>query len=347
MAVISQYQVVIAGQIITAALWNGMELNIINNGLIPVGIEDYSTNDAQAQTQTDPYPAATLSKATDLAGEITRLRYQIAQILGETYWYIDADISLDTIKNSNVTLAGIKTFSSGLVITPTTNQLVLGTTNTTTISSVAPSASRVYTIPDAGGDATFVMSSGNTTAIFPAGSAAAPSVAVGDAANGLYRSGTNEVSLSTNGTQRIKLESDGDIYGTTAGARMAVRNTYNNIPTTSIGALDASASSDITSQNSKTFTLTFSSACQAFLIMLGGNDSALVLTGFNTSTITILGTTTVITATSTPASGALGIFKSVGQNIVSFKSGATFASGNTVVRIMSLSGAITAATDWA
>lgn len=98
MAVISQYQVVIAGQIITAALWNGMELNIINNGLLPVGIEDYSTNDAQAQTQTDPYPAAVLSKATDLAGEVARLRYQVAQILGETYWYIDPDVDLATFK---------------------------------------------------------------------------------------------------------------------------------------------------------------------------------------------------------------------------------------------------------
>lgn len=98
MAVISQYQVVIAGQIITAALWNGMELNIINNGLLPVGIEDYSTNDAQAQTQTDPYPAAVLSKATDLAGEVARLRYQVAQILGETYWYIDPDVDIATFK---------------------------------------------------------------------------------------------------------------------------------------------------------------------------------------------------------------------------------------------------------
>lgn len=41
--------------------------------------------------------------------------------------------------------------------TQTTNQLILGTTNTTTITSTAPAASRVYTIADAGGADTFTM----------------------------------------------------------------------------------------------------------------------------------------------------------------------------------------------
>jgi hypothetical protein len=40
----------------------------------------------------------------------------------------------------------------------TTNQLVLGTTNTATISATAPSAtSRTYTLPDPSADASFVM----------------------------------------------------------------------------------------------------------------------------------------------------------------------------------------------
>ena len=87
-------------------------------------------------------------------------------------------------------IAGIKTFSSTIVgsisgnagtvtngayinvtnsftstqnILATTNQLVLGTTNTTTISATAPSASRVYTIPDAGGAADFVLTAGTQT----------------------------------------------------------------------------------------------------------------------------------------------------------------------------------------
>lgn len=57
----------------------------------------------------------------------------------------------------NQTIAGIKTFSSGVLITPTTNQLVLGVTNTTTISAAAPAASRTYTIPDTLANSSFVM----------------------------------------------------------------------------------------------------------------------------------------------------------------------------------------------
>jgi len=76
----------------------------------------------------------------------------------------------DTGANSNFimsdlaqTINGVKTFSSGIPITATTNQLVLGTTNTTTISATAPSASRVYTIPDAGANSSFVMTDSNQT----------------------------------------------------------------------------------------------------------------------------------------------------------------------------------------
>lgn len=61
------------------------------------------------------------------------------------------------------TIAGAKTFSSAVTINPTTNQLVLGVTNTTTISSTAPAASRTYTIPDAGGNVEFVMAGGTQT----------------------------------------------------------------------------------------------------------------------------------------------------------------------------------------
>jgi hypothetical protein len=45
-----------------------------------------------------------------------------------------------------------------LINTATTNQLLFGTTNTTTVSFTAPSASRVYTVPDAGGAANFLLS---------------------------------------------------------------------------------------------------------------------------------------------------------------------------------------------
>lgn len=97
---ISQYQVVIPGQTITASLWNGMENNIIDNGLVWSGIDDYSVNDAQMQVQTDPYPASTTSRPTSAQGELERLRFILAQITGKTYWYQDPDQSIATAKTN-------------------------------------------------------------------------------------------------------------------------------------------------------------------------------------------------------------------------------------------------------
>lgn len=63
-----------------------------------------------------------------------------------------------SIPNNAMTLQSI-------TLTNTTNQIVLGTTNTTTISSVAPSASRVYTIADFGGAASFALTSNTSSSI--------------------------------------------------------------------------------------------------------------------------------------------------------------------------------------
>ncbi|MEE8382226.1 MAG: hypothetical protein V3R78_10190 [Thermodesulfobacteriota bacterium] len=84
---------------------------IINNHT-PTGMDDHSSTDGQAQTQIDPFPASTLSKATSLAEEIEQLRYVLKEILGETYWYIDPDVSLASIFTNYVTLTGTETLSA-------------------------------------------------------------------------------------------------------------------------------------------------------------------------------------------------------------------------------------------
>lgn len=61
------------------------------------------------------------------------------------------------------TIGGAKTFSSAVTVNPTTNQIVLGVTNTTTISSTAPAASRTVTLPDAGANSSFVLTQGTQT----------------------------------------------------------------------------------------------------------------------------------------------------------------------------------------
>lgn len=68
--------------------------------------------------------------------------------------------------NANaITLAKNTTVSGTLTATATTNQLTLGTTNTTTFDVPAPSASRTYTVPDFGGTASVMLANtSNTTA---------------------------------------------------------------------------------------------------------------------------------------------------------------------------------------
>ena len=61
------------------------------------------------------------------------------------------------------TFAGEKTFSSGINILKTTNQLVLGSTQKTIITAPTPASGRTYTIPDAETNASFVMNEGNQT----------------------------------------------------------------------------------------------------------------------------------------------------------------------------------------
>ena len=57
-----------------------------------------------------------------------------------------------------ITISGSVT-STNTVLTNTTNQIVLGTTHTTTITATAPSVSRTYTIPDIANSGTFLVSS--------------------------------------------------------------------------------------------------------------------------------------------------------------------------------------------
>jgi len=52
--------------------------------------EDYSSSVGQMQSQTDPGEVGSESQATTAAAELERLRYAIAELKGETYWYTSA-----------------------------------------------------------------------------------------------------------------------------------------------------------------------------------------------------------------------------------------------------------------
>lgn len=159
----SNYKTWVSGEILTAADLNNSLSNIIDH-TIPEDIDDYSANTTEMQTTTDPYPAASPSLATTLSGELERVRYMVKQITGESQWYIDAATDLTTIKNGTLTIAGAKTFSSAITVTPTTNQLVLGTTRTVTLTAPTPaSSSRTVTIPDLSADYSVVGTAGTQT----------------------------------------------------------------------------------------------------------------------------------------------------------------------------------------
>lgn len=67
------------GTILTATIYNSDHQNHIDNG-IPVQLDDYSTNVTQMQLTTDPGEVGAESLAGNLAGELERLRFAIAEI---------------------------------------------------------------------------------------------------------------------------------------------------------------------------------------------------------------------------------------------------------------------------
>jgi hypothetical protein len=70
------------------------EFNWFLQNLVPLMVDDYSVSIAQMQTQTTPGTVGGESLATSLAGEIERIRYMLALIMGETYWYSTPSKSL-------------------------------------------------------------------------------------------------------------------------------------------------------------------------------------------------------------------------------------------------------------
>ncbi len=81
---------------------------------------------------------------------------------GTTGTFPTGNITIAALQGTQ-TFAGEKTFTSGINILKTTNQLVLGTSNKTTISAATPSAARIYNISDVGSNASFVMTAGSQT----------------------------------------------------------------------------------------------------------------------------------------------------------------------------------------
>lgn len=137
--------VVIPGQLIAASLWNGEFQNIFNNGN-PLGIGAYSDTDPQMQTATDPFPSGSTSRPTSMGGEIERLRFVLAEITGNTYWYQVPASSISSMASSIVALQArfpIQTVDIGALQVTTAKLALLAVTaaqianNTVTAAQIA------------------------------------------------------------------------------------------------------------------------------------------------------------------------------------------------------------------
>lgn len=104
-------------------------------------------------TSSDPSFQAIVNSITGTANQITA-----SSSTGSVTLSIPSTFIAPGSIAATTTLSG-----TSETLTNTTNQLTLGTTNTTTISATAPSASRTYTLPDAGSAANFVLDQGNYT----------------------------------------------------------------------------------------------------------------------------------------------------------------------------------------
>jgi hypothetical protein len=107
----------------------------------------------------------------------------------------------------NITLSTPQNIGTGsaptfdhLTLAKTTLQLILGVTNTTTLSATAPAASRVYTIPDAGGAANIMLDAGayTVTGTWTGVTLVAP--ALGTPASGVLTNCTGLPAASVTGT---------------------------------------------------------------------------------------------------------------------------------------------------
>ncbi|MFA6016423.1 MAG: hypothetical protein WC742_15295, partial [Gallionellaceae bacterium] len=151
-----------------AILDNNISLTTEVTGVLPVGNGGTGTSTTPTSGQllignaSSGYNVATLTDGTGItitegSGSITIDNSGVLSLTGTANQVnvsgATGNITLSTPQNIHT--AATPTFA-GLTLSNTTNQITLGTTNTTTISSIAPSASRTYTLPDFGSNDTFV-----------------------------------------------------------------------------------------------------------------------------------------------------------------------------------------------
>jgi hypothetical protein len=132
----------------------------------------------------------------------------------------------------NITLSTPQNIGTGsaptfdhLTLAKTTSQLILGTTNTTTLSATAPASSRTYTIPDAGGAANVMLDAGAYTVTGTWTGVTLVGPALGTPASGVLTNCTGLPAASITGTLGVTHGGTGVATLTTAYGTLAAGTT--------------------------------------------------------------------------------------------------------------------------
>ncbi|MFZ1979656.1 MAG: hypothetical protein WAV76_17010, partial [Bacteroidota bacterium] len=166
-----------ANNTLTLSGTDGSTLNIGTGGTLGTGayatIANYALLASPTFTGTVTIPSPFTLGSTSVTSTGIQLNYLNAATgtTGTTTTNLVFSTS-PTLTTPNIGAATGTSLSviGALTAQSTTNQLVLGTTNTTTISSTAPSASRVYTIPDFGANGEIpIGTAGNTISLTTTG----------------------------------------------------------------------------------------------------------------------------------------------------------------------------------
>lgn len=80
------------GTVLTANIYNADHQKHVDNA-IPLSIDDYSVDIPTMQGKTDPGEVGSENQATSLAGELTRLRFVIAEMKNTAQWYTTANFN--------------------------------------------------------------------------------------------------------------------------------------------------------------------------------------------------------------------------------------------------------------
>lgn len=203
-----------------------------------------------------------------------------------TLWNTNYSDIVTWLNNRNAATTAWDGFKSdaAITITPTSNQIVLGVTNTTTLSATAPSVSRTYTIPDGGANGAFVLSVGASTisgtktftsAILGGdGTATDPEYAFSaDTNTGMYRITGDQIGWTAGGTRSLALDATELTFS--SGVR--------------IGADVGSAGSPSISFTADTNTGIYRSSADTIAFSTGGSARAAIGTTDFTINIPIFG----------------------------------------------------------